>query len=496
MSETRPPPFPPGAPVGRYYTVEGLVRLSEGRMFHLVNDDRPEHTWRKCWACGSESTPRGSASCGDCGAPIQVRRFVLASRWQGPYEPVEAAMAKGLVHPAFVNPVEVFRFEGQLCTVFPYRGERLLLDEPAPLTNQRILDVAQRVAGVLAFLASNGVRVGPLTRANLLVAPDYGLQLFDADIREVRDGGLPQEACGEALKSLADLLAHYCHVEAAELSAFLFAVAGGAHATPFAFGRELEKRFDVYAGATFVPRVGAMSDVGLSRQLNEDSWGWSQLSRDLRLYVVADGMGGHDGGEVASRLAVDTLCRVARETLPTIEPTPENLERLLADAFQAANNTVKSQAESGGNDMGTTLVAALIQGRERAWVANVGDSRAYVMRDHVLHQVSTDHSLVQKMVERGRLTPAEARHHPHSNILLRTVGTERDIDIDVDLVSLRAGDRLMMCSDGLWGEVEDRDLESIMDTYSDPRIASREMVRASHHGGGKDNVTLVLVDLV
>ena len=117
------------------------------------------------------------------------------------------------------------------------------------------------------------------------------------------------------------------------------------------------------------------------------------------------------------------------------------------------------------------------------------------MRNGVLHQITKDHSLVQKMVERGRITAEEARHHPHSNILLRTVGTERDIEIDIFRVELEKDDKVLMCSDGLWGEVEDRDMESILNTYTDPRIASRELVRASHQGGGKDNVTLMIVTI-
>ena len=126
-------------------------------------------------------------------------------------------------------------------------------------------------------------------------------------------------------------------------------------------------------------------------------------------------------------------------------------------------------------------------------MANVGDSRAYLLREQCLHQVTRDHSLVQKMVERGRITREEARVHPHSNILLRTVGTEYDVEIDIFRVDLEKGDRIMLCSDGLWGEVDDRDMENILNTYVDPRLATRELIRAAHHGGGKDNVTLVLV---
>ena len=123
---------------------------------------------------------------------------------------------------------------------------------------------------------------------------------------------------------------------------------------------------------------------------------------------------------------------------------------------------------------------------------NPKDLEALVRLANV-YQITKDHSLVQKMVERGRITAEEARNHPHSNILLRTVGTERDIPIDIFRIEFEPGDKVLMCSDGLWGEVEDRDMESILNTYTDPRIASRELVRAAHYGGGKDNVTLTIV---
>jgi len=146
-----------------------------------------------------------------------------------------------------------------------------------------------------------------------------------------------------------------------------------------------------------------------------------------------------------------------------------------------------------GNDMGTTLVAALIYKNELALVANVGDSRAYLMRNSWLHQITRDHSLVARMVEQNRITPEEARHHPHSNILLRTVGTERNVDIDIFRVELEKNDRLLLCSDGLWGEVDDDDIEDILTRYPDPRVTCRELIRLAHHGGGKDNITVLIV---
>ena len=190
-------------------------------------------------------------------------------------------------------------------------------------------------------------------------------------------------------------------------------------------------------------------------------------------------------------MAVDTICREAADRFARItQVTAETLENI--EAFQAANNGIKTHSEEMGNDMGTTLVAALIYKNQLALVANVGDSRGYLMRDAVLHQITRDHSLVARMVEQNRISPEEARNHPHSNILLRTVGTERNVEIDIFSVELERGDRLFLCSDGLWGEIEDEDIEAILNHYQDPRVVCREMIRAAHHGGGRDNITVVM----
>jgi serine/threonine protein phosphatase PrpC len=493
MSENRPAHFPPGTPIGDHYSVEGLVRLSEGRMFYLATDVRPDRKTRKCWECGDLETARTEKQCRSCGAPLKDRRFLVSSRWESTsFDPYEALFAKGLQHPGLVAPIDLIRLPDQLLSIVPYAGEGLMIDEASPLGNQRILDVAQRIAGTLAFLHTNGVRLKWLNRANLLIAPDNTVRLYDLEVEAVAPDAITNGLRGGELASIGDMLRRYCDVEAEALAQFLETVEGGNYPTPAAFGRAVEQRFDAFAAINYKPLIGAMSDVGLTRQLNEDNWGWRKLSPRATLYVVADGMGGHDGGEVASALAVQTICRVAREREAAVAPGHDAVENLLDEAFQTANNTIKEQAEEKGTDMGTTLVAVLLLDGNLAFLANVGDSRCYRIRGQHLQQLSRDHSLVAKMVERGRITAEEARHHPHSNILLRTVGTERDVDIDISRIELESGDRLLMCTDGLWGEVEDRDIEAILNTYQDPRVAARELVRAAHHGGGKDNVTLLL----
>lgn len=464
------------------------MRLAEGRMYYLAHGQHPDGATRLCAACGDDRTPRDEAVCGACGASLAEQRFLLAARWGEGLESFERFAGLGLRHPGLVTPIDVFRRENVLYSVVPYHGEGLMLDEAAPLTNRRLLQMGQRVVGTLAWLRAQGlrpVRVGP---ANLLVGQDLTLRLFDLDFAEPDTDGDDR-----LLSSVAELLARYCHPASDPLLRYLQEVQDGADVDLPSFGRVLERQFEELAPIRYPPTLASMSDVGLTRQLNEDNWGWARLSDRASLYVVADGMGGHAGGEVASALAVRTLCQVAREAEEAAPDGDDAVERLLDASFQTANNTVKEHADARGTDMGTTLVCLLVIDGRTGFLANVGDSRGYLYRDGSLEQISRDHSLVQKMVERGRITAEEARNHPHANILLRTVGTERDIEIDIFRVPLRPGDKVLMCTDGLWGEVEDHEIEAILATHADPRAAARELVRAAHLGGGKDNVTLLIV---
>ncbi|NOY27101.1 MAG: Stp1/IreP family PP2C-type Ser/Thr phosphatase [Oligoflexia bacterium] len=470
------------------------MRLSEGRMFYLANDDRPDRPQKFCWECGCDDTPRAAASCVRCGANLGPRRFLISVRWEtSGYEPYAAFFDKQLEHPGLVSPIDLFFQDGVLCSVTPWKGESLMLDEGSPLAMSQVMGLAQRAAGMLAFLQANGVRLAALGRANFLVCRDGQYVLFDPEVAQVYDGPVPDAHRSIEVAHLGAIMRRYTPVTALDVHDFFMAAEEGAYASPFAFGRALE---DLLAGDISEPSVmvGAMSDVGLCRVLNEDNWGWIALQPGIHLFVVADGMGGHEAGEVASEMAVATICHVARERMRNLpDPSDEMLENILDEAFQTANNTIKDHSIRMGNDMGTTLVAALVRDDRLALVANVGDSRGYLLRQQVLHQISRDHSLVARMVEQNRLTAEEARNHPHSNILLRTVGTERDVEIDIFRVELEPGDQIFLNSDGLWGEVEDEDIEAILNHYPDPRVSCRELVRAAHHGGGRDNITVLVI---
>ncbi|MBN1335692.1 MAG: Stp1/IreP family PP2C-type Ser/Thr phosphatase [Deltaproteobacteria bacterium] len=493
----RPTPFPSGMKLGDHYRVEGLVRLAEGRMFYLLNDDRPDQAFRTCLECGYHDNPREERTCLRCGAALADRRFLMSVRWDTQaFGLAQDFFERRLVHPAIATPIDLFVHDHVLCSVIPYRGESLLLDESSPLSGPELLRFAQRVVGTLAFLCHHGIRLAQLGPAQFLFTPANEVLLWDLDVEEMGEEPIPPEDQGRAVQQAADLLARYAPVDLVPLWDFLERVEAGEFLDLPSLGSALQGIFAPLDSASDPFPATAISDVGLCRDLNEDSWAWTRLDDGTHLFVVADGMGGHASGEVASALAARTLCRIARERIQgNGVRAVEAFENILDEAFQIANNTVKDLAERRGNDMGTTLVALLIIGERNALIANVGDSRGYLLRDKVLHQITHDHSLVARMVEQNRITPEEARNHPHSNILLRTVGTERNVEIDIFSVEIEANDRILLCSDGLWGEVEDEEIESILNHYEDPRVTTRELVRAAHHGGGKDNITIVLVEV-
>lgn len=232
-------------------------------------------------------------------------------------------------------------------------------------------------------------------------------------------------------------------------------------------------------------RVGAASDTGRVRQNNQDT----SLVADDRLFAVADGMGGHKGGEVASGMAVAAL----RANFLDLS------EDGLLEAANAANAAVYDAARDDADlaGMGTTLVAiARTDGPDLAFI-NVGDSRMYRLRNGELEQLTTDHSLVEELVREGQLAPEDARSHPQRNILTRALGIEASVAIDADTVTPEVGDRFLLCSDGLFNEVEEEKIASILRRYTDdPADAAQELVRLANEGGGRDNITVVIVDVV
>ncbi|MCO4768492.1 MAG: Stp1/IreP family PP2C-type Ser/Thr phosphatase [Deltaproteobacteria bacterium] len=244
------------------------------------------------------------------------------------------------------------------------------------------------------------------------------------------------------------------------------------------------------------PAVGGLSDVGRVRELNEDNWFWAPLDEELVLYAVADGMGGHDRGEVASQVAVEQLFVAARAGLATLTTREiPALRDMLREAMQTANRAVVTAGEENDSNMGTTLTCSLVYKDSDAVVANVGDSRAYLVREGRLKPISQDHSLVAYLVQLGELTAEEARTHPSGNILVRSIGSMPEVEVDVYHVEVQRGDRIMICSDGLWGEISDADIQTLMKDNPLPQDACQALVDRANDEGGRDNTTLIVVEV-
>ena len=227
---------------------------------------------------------------------------------------------------------------------------------------------------------------------------------------------------------------------------------------------------------------GSRTEVGHVREHNEDS-----LVVMPPLFAVADGMGGHEAGEVASEIAIKTLSELAPD-----HPDADALVR----AVTAANlDVLKAPSEGIGREgMGTTLTAAILE-KERLLIAQVGDSRAYLLHQGTLQQLTRDHSLMADMIEAGQLTEAEARVHPNRSVITRAIGSDPHMQPDIYELNVETGDRLLLCSDGISSMIEDDIIESVMAHTSSPQECADALVAAALDAGGYDNATAVVVDV-
>lgn len=251
-------------------------------------------------------------------------------------------------------------------------------------------------------------------------------------------------------------------------------------------------------------RVAALSDVGRARKVNEDAFGVTDLETAARLepdrgvaelpvgprgvlVALSDGMGGHRAGEVASALVLDSLRASLQDAA-----AGESVEATVTAAVRRANAEVRrAAAEEGRHGMGATLTAVLFR-PDAATVAEVGDSRAYLLRQGVLKQLTRDQSLVQLLVDQGALSPEQARSSSRKNVLLQAVGQEDDVRAAISQLELRRGDRFLVCCDGLTNAVGDDELQEFLGD-PDPSLACRRMVDLANERGGKDNLTALVV---
>ncbi|WP_026476444.1 Stp1/IreP family PP2C-type Ser/Thr phosphatase [Alkaliphilus transvaalensis] len=240
--------------------------------------------------------------------------------------------------------------------------------------------------------------------------------------------------------------------------------------------------------------IGAITDIGKVREINEDNF--CIFNEGIELYLVADGMGGHNAGEVASQIAIDTIkehiIRYISEEMDDLDD--ESVKGILFEAFNRANREIlnRSKTDDQCEGMGTTATL-IIKLKERLYIAHIGDSRAYLIRNKEIRQLTQDHSLVAELVRRGSISEREAMKHPQKNVITRALGTDDYIKVDLLTSDIQPLDILVLCTDGLSNFVDKYEIEKLVLEVEDCDDCCRELVSLANQRGGFDNITVIVV---
>jgi len=498
----------------RYLVVAHLETTATGHRY-LVQD----RAFRRCPQCDHEQ-PRGDDYCELCGAQLKGETCYLLHEIYDSAPPagVVTLAQRSFTHRHLVN------LRGAFQASAPGSGMRTyLLKDPVLVharqsgirSAQRVLDLPnvtvsqviawlRAVAALLDAAMSQGMLLRTLTPADLLLC-DNELLVDAVEHIESLDAAHQPEIAARHWRNLLQLFQALTDGQTlpASVTAALAELQTASGGTTTALVDRLHSALTT-AQTTATPSlhltIGYLSDLGLVREINEDSLTtltlaqvYNSVPSTFHLYAVADGMGGHAAGEVASQLALKHL-RQSLLAQESASASPAGPLAMLKQAGQDAARAVHAEAQRTRSDMGTTLVAALVDSTQRKLYAiNVGDSRLYKLNAATIRQVTKDHSLVQRLIDSGQLTPAEARHHPNANLIYRTLGERANVEIDTFEESLAPGDTLLLCTDGLCGLVDDDDLHRVVTTAPSPQAACIQLVELAKAAGGHDNITVIVV---
>ncbi|MFZ2537968.1 MAG: Stp1/IreP family PP2C-type Ser/Thr phosphatase [Oscillospiraceae bacterium] len=240
--------------------------------------------------------------------------------------------------------------------------------------------------------------------------------------------------------------------------------------------------------------IYGMTDIGLKRETNQDVFYTHKFSEQVGFAIVCDGMGGQNGGNVASEMACQTISHRLMESNNIVSMSDDEIKSLVISATSGANIEVykTSNIEPGYKGMGTTVVIAVVSNK-KAYIAHIGDSRVYLLREGKLHQLTRDHSVVQELLEQGKISQDEAKVHPNKNMITRAVGVNLTVDIDYLEVLLGQESKLLLCSDGLTNMVSDQIIEKTLRKYN-PEATCTKLIELSNKAGGVDNITVAVME--
>ena len=240
-------------------------------------------------------------------------------------------------------------------------------------------------------------------------------------------------------------------------------------------------------------RILAKSDIGKAREMNQDCYYVSNLNDEIKLFILADGMGGYKGGEIASSLAVSCVKKFILDNYNLIPKEKEEIKKLLKNSIEYANMIVceKAKSDSEIHDMGTTLDVCIIY-NNRVFIGHVGDSRVYRIRKNIIRKLTTDHSYVETLVKDGTISKEEAYNHPKKNMLIKALGCNSLVEPDIMYKGFLKDDILLMCSDGLTNMLKDDEIYKIL--LENPESPVDALINEANKMGGLDNITAVIID--
>ncbi|MFZ5517407.1 MAG: protein phosphatase 2C domain-containing protein [Candidatus Zhuqueibacterota bacterium] len=504
---------------GRFRILETLAPVGDLSAFRVAGNGSD----RSCGNCGKKSSADSALFCTSCGFDLRDNAFLLLAGARSDADPFELLVSSRLRHSGL--PVFIERFSGDDVWYVLGRdiaGERLsdVHREVDPATLREWL---AQLSATMAYLHSQFIFNVGLQPQDIFIASGRPLVLNFT--RAVAGNGQDTQLNVSDMKNFAETFLHFLATMTASrspvqsLRGLLARVSKGNIASFDVFQRELADLTEPFDGepATAVTAqpdcatvsVGLASDTGVVRSLNEDSlavFGHTSIiqsvARPLGFYIVADGMGGHEAGEEASRIAVQHITREIRGGLPGDgQLASADIRRILENAVFAANETIYASAKIQNNGMGTTITLALLY-RNRAYILNVGDGRAYLVRGNRLQLITQDHSLVYRLYKIGQLPYHEIWTHPQSNQILCALGESRlkqnlsNLEKQANhpyffQVDMQKGDGLLLCTDGLWQMIRESDIAKKLALFPQPQLAVDELVRTANENGGVDNISLI-----
>ncbi len=529
---------------GRYAITNLVQTQPQSDDAHNIYRVVDEKSAEQCWVCGSANNQPGELYCSNCGAQLANKVYWLReSRARGEEDASGAGLllSKGLGQtPGFGRIFRSFRENGRDYAVTE-EGAGQPLTSYAPLSEggelvgeEKLLGWAMSLAAALRPLHEAGLALGNISAADISIIGEELPRINDATAAHQADAA----ARTADVQALAGILSHFVKPvdldtvksgPPASLSELLAQAVAGQYQDAGSLADALEQyREEGVMPPSLTILASSGSDVGMVRTLNEDSvllldFNAVEESRSqpFALLVVADGMGGHDSGEVASSMAIRAIAaNIAENVLgqvifnygTNVKPHQDDGEvdvmaggeavgELLRQAVLEANRQIVQQSRARKSDMGTTCVAVMIVGN-KAYFANVGDSRGYLYRDGKLEQITEDHSLAWRLVQAGQLTREEIRSFDRRNEIYRSLGDDRHMEVDLFSLKLRPHDVVLLCSDGLWEMVNEEDVKgkpgiaSIIAHSADPHDAVQRLLKAANEGGGEDNIGIVIAQLL